>query len=204
MLSSTETRLCRTKRHGVPYVRGAPRGRPLQLPLFLHKRLVFSLARFNFAPSGPPFSKNPSKSLLNSWKGATSSPSTAIAGHKQYPLVLWPISKQLSTANNSKSPREGHGHHGKNHSANIGSQLCPAQSSGECQKENLSHQSHEFVNNLGSRIPPIVLPVATTKPLIFAASSKKSVPILRKNAIYDLLPWTSEQTCWQLKQEHLS
>ena len=54
VVTSTETNLCRTKGQGVPYVKATPRGPPLQLPLFLHKRLVFSPARFNFAPYGPP------------------------------------------------------------------------------------------------------------------------------------------------------
>ena len=55
VLTSMETNLCRTERQEVPYVRVVPRGLPQRLPLFLHKKLVFSPARFNFAPFGPPF-----------------------------------------------------------------------------------------------------------------------------------------------------
>ena len=38
--TSAKTSLCRTERQDVTNVRAAPRGRPLQLPLFLHKGLV--------------------------------------------------------------------------------------------------------------------------------------------------------------------
>ena len=51
--TSAETSLCRTEWQEVTYVRADPRGRPLQLPLFLHKGLVLGLARLNFAPLGP-------------------------------------------------------------------------------------------------------------------------------------------------------
>ena len=53
MPTSAKTGLCRKKWQDVTYVRAAPRGRPLQLPLFLHKGLVLSPARLKFAPPGP-------------------------------------------------------------------------------------------------------------------------------------------------------
>ena len=61
---STETSLCRTERQDVPYDRAAPHGRPLQLPLFLHKRHIFSHLRFNFALSGPAFLYKPLPDLV--------------------------------------------------------------------------------------------------------------------------------------------
>ena len=51
--TSAKTSLCRTERQDVTYVRAAPRGWPLQLPLFLHKGLVLSLARLYLAPLRP-------------------------------------------------------------------------------------------------------------------------------------------------------
>ena len=53
VLTSAKTSLSRTERQDVTYVRAAPRGRPLQLPLFLNKGLVLSPARLNLAPLGP-------------------------------------------------------------------------------------------------------------------------------------------------------
>ena len=64
VLTSTETSLCRTERQDVPYDRAAPHGRPLQLPLFLHKRHFFSHSRFNFALSGPAFLYKPLPELV--------------------------------------------------------------------------------------------------------------------------------------------
>ena len=48
-----------------------------------HKRLVLSPARLNLAPLVQPFSSSPSRTLLKSWKGATSSPPSTNAGQKQ-------------------------------------------------------------------------------------------------------------------------
>ena len=95
VLTSTETSLCSTKRQEVNYVSVAPRGRPLQLPPFLHKGLVLSPARFNFAPLVQPSSKSPSKSWLNIWKEATLSPPTTIAGLKQ--LIPCPMTDVEAT-----------------------------------------------------------------------------------------------------------
>ena len=53
------TSLSRTERQDVTYVRAAPRGRPLQLPLFLHKGLVLSPARLNLVPLGPALLQQP-------------------------------------------------------------------------------------------------------------------------------------------------
>ena len=83
VLTRTETSLCRTERQDVPYDRAAPHGRPLQLPLFLHKRHFFSHSRFNFALSGPAFLYKPLPELVEQPEGATSSPPTTSAGRKQ-------------------------------------------------------------------------------------------------------------------------
>ena len=64
VLPSTETSLCRTERQDVYYVRAAPRGRPLQVPLFVNKGQVLSPARFNFAPSGQLFLGKPIRDLV--------------------------------------------------------------------------------------------------------------------------------------------
>ena len=57
--TSAETSLCRTERQDVTYVRAAPRGRPLQLPLFLHKGLVLSPARLCLTLPCPTFLQQP-------------------------------------------------------------------------------------------------------------------------------------------------
>ena len=62
--TSAETSLCRKEWQDVTYVRAAPRGRPLQLPLFLHKRLVLSPTRLNFAPLGPTLLQQPIQELV--------------------------------------------------------------------------------------------------------------------------------------------
>ena len=100
VLASTETNLCGTKRQDFTYIRAALRGRPLQLLLFLHKRLVFRPAHFKFYPSGQPFCKSPFNSLLNSWKGATSSPPTTIAGQNQ--LKPCPITDLKATVDRTQ------------------------------------------------------------------------------------------------------
>ena len=61
--TSPETSLCRTETQDVTYVRLAHRGRPLQLPLFLHKGLVLSPARLNLAPPGPTLLQKPNQQL---------------------------------------------------------------------------------------------------------------------------------------------
>ena len=82
--TSAKTSLSRTERKDVTYVRAAPRGRPFQLPLFLHKGVVLSRHTSTSLPLVQPFSSNPSKSLLKSCKRATSSPPTTIAGQKHF------------------------------------------------------------------------------------------------------------------------
>ena len=57
--TSSKSSLYRTNWQDVTYVRAAPRGRPLQLPLFLHKGLVLSPARLNLAPLGPTLLQQP-------------------------------------------------------------------------------------------------------------------------------------------------
>ena len=61
--TSAKTSLSRTERQDVTYVRAAPRGRPLQLPLFLHKGLVLSPTRLNFAPPGSTLLQQPIQEL---------------------------------------------------------------------------------------------------------------------------------------------
>ena len=55
VLPSSKTSISRTERQDFPYVKASPQGRPHQLQLFLNEGLVLSPARFNFAPSCPPF-----------------------------------------------------------------------------------------------------------------------------------------------------
>ena len=62
--TSAETSLFRTKWKEVTYVRAAARGRPLQLPLFLHKGLVLSPARLNFASPGPNLLQQPIREFV--------------------------------------------------------------------------------------------------------------------------------------------
>ena len=57
--TSAKTSLRRTEWQDVTYVRAAPRGRPLQLPLHLHKWLVRSPARLNLATFGPTLLQQP-------------------------------------------------------------------------------------------------------------------------------------------------
>ena len=54
MLASTKTSLQRAKRQDVTYVRAAPRWKPLQLSLVLHKGLVLSPTSLNPTASDPP------------------------------------------------------------------------------------------------------------------------------------------------------
>ena len=90
VLTSTEINLSRTERQDVTYFTAASRGRPLQLPLFLHKGLVLSPAGFKFAPSGPNFlQQKPIQQFVNQLERATSSPPTTVAGQKQ--LIPCPI-----------------------------------------------------------------------------------------------------------------
>ena len=57
--TSAKNSLCRTEWQDVTYVRAAPRGPPLQLPLFLHKGLVLGPARLNLATLGPTLLQQP-------------------------------------------------------------------------------------------------------------------------------------------------
>ena len=84
------------------------------------KDLYSALHASTSLPLLQPFSKSPSNSLLNSWKGATSSPKTTIAGQKQLNLVVLLISKQLSTEHNSQILRGSDRHHGENLSVGTG------------------------------------------------------------------------------------
>ena len=93
--TSAKTNLSRTERQDVTYVRAAPRGRALQLPLFLNKDWYSARHASTSLPLVQPFSSNPSKSLLKSFNGATSSPPTTIAGQKQ--LNPCPMTERAAT-----------------------------------------------------------------------------------------------------------
>ena len=95
--TSAETSLSRTERQDVTYVRAAPRGRSLQLPLFSNKGLVHASTSL---PLIQPFSSSPSTSLLKSCSGATSSPPTTIAGQKQ--LNPCPMAEREATAESTQ------------------------------------------------------------------------------------------------------
>ena len=119
------------------------------------------------------FSQSPSTSLLKRWKGTKASPPIQIAGQKQ--LIHCPVGdleatvESIQFTNSSRKRRASH----EIQSASTGSQLCPAHSKRECQKESLSHQSQETANDLESHISAIDVQMATKKPpLFFAASSK--------------------------------
>ena len=62
--TSAKTSLSRTERQDVTYVRAAPRGRPLQLPLLSHKGLVLSPTRLNLAPPSPTLLQQPIQELV--------------------------------------------------------------------------------------------------------------------------------------------
>ena len=62
--TSAETSLSGTERQDVTYLWAAPRGRPLQLPLFSNKRLVLSPARFYLAPPDPASPQQPIHKLI--------------------------------------------------------------------------------------------------------------------------------------------
>ena len=68
MPTSAKTSLCRTEWQDITYVRAAPRGRPLQLPLFLHKRLVLSPGRLNLATPGPILLQQPIQEFVEKLK----------------------------------------------------------------------------------------------------------------------------------------
>ena len=70
VLTSPETNLCRTDPQDVPYAKAAPPGPPLQLPLFRDKGLVFSPARFNFAPTGQLLLYKPIQELVQQLEGS--------------------------------------------------------------------------------------------------------------------------------------
>ena len=107
--TNAKTSLSRTERQDVTYVRAAPRGRPLQLPLFSNKGLVLSPARLNLAPLVQPFSSNPSKSLLKSCNGETSSPPTTIAGQKQ--LNPYPMTGRAATVERTQFKKSSRNQH---------------------------------------------------------------------------------------------
>ena len=66
--TSAKTSLCRTEWQDVTYVRAAPLGRPLQLPLFIHKGLVLSLARLNLTPLGPTLLQQPIQEFVEKFE----------------------------------------------------------------------------------------------------------------------------------------
>ena len=98
-------------------------------------------------PLVQPFSSSPSKSLLKSWKGATSSPPTTIAEQKQLNPCKWRIAKQRLTGHNSQFFQGNDGHHDKIMSVNIGYWLCPMQPSHGYQRESLYRQVQGTAND---------------------------------------------------------
>ena len=62
--TNAKTSLCKAERQDVNYIRAPARGRPLQLPLFLHEGLLLSAARLNFAPLGPTPLQKPIQELV--------------------------------------------------------------------------------------------------------------------------------------------
>ena len=95
-----KTSLSRTERQDVTYVRATPRGRPLQLPLFCTKDWYSAQHASTLLPFVQLFSSSPSKSLLKSCKGATSSPPTTIAGQKQ--LKPCPMTERAATVDRTQ------------------------------------------------------------------------------------------------------
>ena len=93
--TSARTSVSKTKRQDVTYVRAAPRGRPLQLLLFLAKDWYSALNASFSLPLVQLFLSSPSKSLLKSCKGATSSPPITIAGQKH--LKPCPMTERAAT-----------------------------------------------------------------------------------------------------------
>ena len=154
--TSAKTSLSRTERQDVTYVRAAPRGRRLQLPLFLHKGLVLSPARLNFAPLGPTLLSSPSKSLLNSCKGATSSPPTIIAGQKQRKPC--PMTERAATVERTQFTKSSRNRRAsrRNFFANNGYRLCPTQPSHGYQQESLYHRLLGIENDWEQRTLPTV------------------------------------------------
>ena len=134
-----------------------------------------------------------------------SSSSTIIAEPKQ--LIPCPMTDLEATVDRVQFTNSSRKRRASRETLSLGTdyQLCPVQPSRECQREILFHQSEETANDSEQRIPPIVLPVAMTKPSsLSAASSQQIVPILRRSGNLDLLQCRSEQNCLNLKQKHVS
>ena len=115
------------------------------------------------SPPGPTFIRSPSKSLLNSWRGATSFPATTIACRSSSDPVLLLISKQRSTKRN-KILRESDRRYDETLSVGNGYQLFPMQPSHGCQRKSLYHRLQGTANGQGQPTLPIVLPGARMKP----------------------------------------
>ena len=145
-LTSTETSLCRTERQDVTYVKAAPRGPPLQLPLFLHKGVVLSPAGFNFALSGPTVLQKPIQEICKQLERSDVNPTNHNCRAEAAQILLL-ISKQRSTEHSSQILRESDGHHDQNRSLSTGYQLFPKQPLHECQRENHSHRLQGTAND---------------------------------------------------------
>ena len=145
---SAKTSLCRTKRQDVTFVRAALRGRPLQLPLFLHKGLVLSPARLNFAPPGPTLLQKLIQELFKKLERNDVIPiNHSCRAEANSDPVLLLISKQRSTEHNSQILRESDGHQDETRSIDTGYQLCPMQPSLGCQRESLPHRLQGTAND---------------------------------------------------------
>ena len=98
--TSGETSLSGTERQDVTNVRAAPRGRPLQLPLFSNKRLVLSPARLYLAPPDPASLQQPINKLIEKLQRSNVVPPTTIAGQKQ--LNPCPMTKREATVESTQ------------------------------------------------------------------------------------------------------
>ena len=112
------------------------------------------------------FSKNPSKSLLNSWKEATSSPPIKIAGQKL--LIPCPMSDPEAPVDSKqfKVLRDFTKRRRSRRNA-VGRIWLPTLSSAVIRRvseRSFSHQLQGIPNALALRIPSIVLQLATKKP----------------------------------------
>ena len=108
-------------------------------------------------PLFQPFSGSPSKNLLKSWKGATSSPPITMARQKQ--LLPCPMTDLEATVERTQFQilREGDWHAGETLSVGKGYQLSLMQPSHEFRRESLSHRLQGTANDSGQRTFPIDL-----------------------------------------------
>ena len=157
VLRSTETGLCRTEREDVTYVRAAPRGLPLQLPLFLHKGLVLSPARFNFAPSGPTLLQKPIQQLVEQLQRSDVIPTN----HKCRAEAAQTLSCYWSRSNGRQNTIHKFFEKATCITAKLsvgtGYQLGPMQPSRERRRESVYHRLQGTANDLGQRTLTIVL-----------------------------------------------